>query len=282
MSGTVSTPVTTPAAPAASGPGTTALTCVFAVCRATGAVDEAAFRGLPGHAEGGPVRALRTGRLTAVVQDVPASGFSEAALRERLADRRSLEECARAHHAVVSAAAALADTVPLPLATLYLDDERARSALLGDERRFLEALERIGGHLEWGVKVYAAPPHRPEQSDGPSAVSPGHGAGRAYLDRVRSRARERDRRLDDALRTADRVDAAVRAVAVAARRLRTHGPELTGGHRSQVLNAAYLLPVGREERLRAALAPYLRDPCVELELSGPWVPYSFTDGSALA
>ena len=263
---------------------TTTLTCVFAVCRARGAK---APEGVSGHAGGGALRTLSAGRLTAVVQHVPAAGFSQEALRERLADRRTLESCARAHHAVVSAVAAVTDTVPLPLATLYLDDERARSALVGDEQRFLDALERIAGRVEWGVKVYAAAPRaRPAQPRTPSAPaptpSPGPGAGRAYLERVRSRRQEQDRFRDAALRTAERVDSAARAVAVAARRLRAHGPEATGGHRWQVLNAAYLLPAGQERRLREALAPYRRVPGVELELSGPWVPYSFAEGSAPA
>ncbi|GAA2450310.1 GvpL/GvpF family gas vesicle protein [Streptomyces macrosporus] len=269
-------PTPVPATP----PDTTTLTCVFAVCRAGRAEAPA---GVSGHTEGGALRTLPAGRLTAVVQHVPAVGFSQEALRERLADRRTLEECARAHHEVVSAVAAVADTVPLPLATLYLDDDRARSALVGNERRFLDVLDRITGRLEWGVKVYTvAPRTRPERSGPPPAASPGPGAGRAYLERLRNRRQERDRFHDAALRTAERVDAAARAVAVAARRLRAHGPEATGKHRSQVLNAAYLVPVGQERRLREALAPYQGTPGVELELSGPWVPYSFTDGSALA
>ncbi|WP_349345369.1 GvpL/GvpF family gas vesicle protein [Streptomyces rapamycinicus] len=82
-----------------------------------------------------------------------------------------------------------------------------------------------------------------------------------------------------ALRAAERVDAAVRGLAVAARRLRPHGVEVTGKHRTHVLNAAYLLDLGRERELRAALASLRRDETdVQIELSGPWAPYSFADG----
>ncbi len=263
-------------------PQSPTLTYAFAVCRG-GALT--ALAALPGLGTGAPVRTLAAGPLTAVVQDVPAAGFGEEALRRRLADRDELERCARAHHTVITAAAALAPTVPLPLATLYLDDGRAREALGERERSLLTALDRIAGRAEWGVKVYAptGPPPAPEAAreaapaDGPA---PGPASGRAYLDRVRTRQRSREQHHTLTLRAAERVDIAVRSLAVAARRLRPHGVEVTGKHRTHVLNAAYLLDLGRERELRAALASLRRDETdVQIELSGPWAPYSFADGA---
>ncbi|AEM80944.1 GvpL/GvpF family gas vesicle protein [Streptomyces violaceusniger] len=253
------------------------LTYAFAVCRG-GALT--ALAALPGLGTGAPVRTFAAGPLTAVVQDVPAAGFEEEALRRRLSDRDELERCARAHHTVITAASALAPTVPLPLATLYLDDNRAREALGERETSLLTALDRITGRAEWGVKVYAqtGPPPAPEAApaDGPA---PGPAGGRAYLDRVRTRQRSREQHHTVTLRAAERVDIAVRSLAVAARRLRPHGVEVTGKHRTHVLNAAYLLDLGRERELRAALASLRRDETdVQIELSGPWAPYSFADG----
>ncbi|MBO3674945.1 GvpL/GvpF family gas vesicle protein [Streptomyces sp. NEAU-YJ-81] len=253
------------------------LTYAFAVCRG-GALT--ALAALPGLGTCGPVRTLAAGPLTAVVQDVPAAGFGEEALRRRLSDRDELERCARAHHTVITAASALAPTVPLPLATLYLDDGRAREALGERETSLLTALDRITGRAEWGVKVYAptGPPPAPEAApaDGPA---PGPASGRAYLDRVRTRQRSREQHHTLTLRAAERVDTAVRSLAVAARRLRPHGVEVTGKHRTHVLNAAYLLDLGRERELRAALTSLRRDETdVQIELSGPWAPYSFADG----
>ncbi|WAP57935.1 GvpL/GvpF family gas vesicle protein [Streptomyces sp. S465] len=273
-----------------------ALVYAFAVCRggdltgtALDALDPLAkLPGLPGAGTGAPVRTLAAGPLTAVVQDVPAAGFGEAALRQRLADRDELERCARAHHAVITAAAALAPTVPLPLATLYLDDGRVREALGERQTSFLSALDRIAGRAEWGVKVYAptGPPPGPKtaseaasETSSETASAGGPGSGRAYLDRVRTRQRNREQRHTLALRAAERVDTVVRGLAVAARRLRPHGAEVTGAHRTHVLNAAYLLDLGRERELHAALASLRRDETdVQIELSGPWAPYSFADG----
>ncbi|MET8677848.1 GvpL/GvpF family gas vesicle protein [Streptomyces sp. NPDC004647] len=268
-------------------------TYVYAVCRDC---DPAVLEGLAGQGGGSPVRLLAAGSLTAVVQDVSAEEFSESSLQQRLADRDELERCARAHHAVVTAAAAAGPAVPLPLATLYLGDERARTALLESEGQFRVALERIAGRVEWGVKVYAVQPQpQPHPQPVPAAApapptaraaerppkrttAPEPGAGRAYLDRVRGRQQARELRYDAALRAAETVDATLRGIAVAARRLRPHGAESTGDRRTQVLNAAYLVAAGRDHELAAALEPLRQDTGVQIEISGPWVPYSFTDG----
>nr|WP_306454308.1 GvpL/GvpF family gas vesicle protein [Streptomyces sp. 2321.6] len=113
----------TPAERPGTPDGATA-TYVFAVCRQ---LDPAVLSGLAGLAEGFPVRGLRFGPLTAVVQHVPAAEFSEDAWQQRLSDRAELERCARAHHEVVTAAAVCGPTAPLALATLYRGtSERAR------------------------------------------------------------------------------------------------------------------------------------------------------------
>ncbi|MFI1590909.1 GvpL/GvpF family gas vesicle protein [Streptomyces halstedii] len=288
-------------------PATTTATAtyVFAVCHGC---DPAVLTGLAGQAAGAPVRLLRFGSLEAVVQDVPAEMFGEEALRERLANRAELEHCARAHHAVVAAAAGRAPTLPLPLATLYLSDERARAALREDENRFRSVMGRIAGRVEWGVKVYAAPgrppPTRPERTGPPapaaapttttltatappettSAARTNTRPGHAYLDRARGARRAREERQEAGLNAAASVDRALRDIAVAGRRLRSHDTGVTGAGRVQLLNAAYLVEKGREADLIGAVELLRTSPGyerVELEVTGPWVPYSFVDGGDL-
>ncbi|WP_407554629.1 GvpL/GvpF family gas vesicle protein [Streptomyces sp. Pv4-95] len=260
-------------------------TYVFAVCRG---VDPAAFTGLPGLAAGAPVRVLPFGPLTAVVQHVPAAAFTEESWQQRLSDRQELERCARAHHEVVTAAAACGPTAPLALATLYRGDERARQALAADVERFAASLDRIEGHAEWGVKVYlpaaagsTATSAEPSggSTTGPRPARDGVGsatAGRAYLERKRGLQRAREQHHDRALRTAEDVDATLSGLATAARRLRAHSQEVTGEqNRLQVLNAAYLVAAEREQAL-AGMVAALRDRTgAQIEMSGPWAPYSF-------
>ncbi|MCX5416246.1 GvpL/GvpF family gas vesicle protein [Streptomyces sp. NBC_00059] len=257
---------------------------VFAVCGDPG---PASFADLPGVAPGEPLRALRFGELTAIVQTVRAADFTEDAWQARMADQRELERYARAHHHVVSAAAACCPTVPLPLATLYHGEERAREALLGETERFRTALERTAGHSEWGVKVYAshapaeppapepvAPPHRPEAT-APTGSRPAPGAGLAYLERKRGVQARRERRHEDALRVAETVDAAFRTVAAAGRRLRLHAAEPTGKGDAQVLNATYLVRAHRAAQLEELAWTLRAETGARIEISGPWVPYSF-------
>lgn len=252
---------------------------VYAVCSTEQCLD---LDGLTGVTQDEPVRSLPFGPLTAVVQTVRSAEFSDQAWQERLTDEAELERYARAHHTVVSAVAARTPTVPLPLATLYKGEDRARDALDTESARFHTALRRIAHHAEWGVKVYApttpsggerASEDRPSASAGPARPAPG--AGRAYLDRKRNLRAQREQRQGDSLRVAETVDEDVSRIAKASRRLRPHGQGAAGDHRVQVLNATYLVAEHRADELDL-LAKSLRERTgAEIELSGPWVPYSF-------
>ncbi|MFI0900431.1 GvpL/GvpF family gas vesicle protein [Streptomyces sp. NPDC020983] len=257
-------------------PADAAVTVAFAVRRrgAGGGAPQA-----PGHAGGGPLRLLAlpgTG-LAAVVQSLPAAGFTEEALRSRLADAGELESCARAHHAVVTAAAAHGPVVPLPLATLFTGDGSAAAALAVQEARFLAALDRVTGRAEWSVKVYVGQ----DAAAGGGGPGPGGGGGggAAYLERVRGRERERQARQEAVGQVVRRVHETAAAFAVAAVRRTPHGPAVTGRERRQVLNGAYLVEEGRAADLAAAVRA-LAGPhdgfAVHVDVSGPWVPYSFT------
>jgi hypothetical protein len=275
--------------PALAAPATgTTVTCVFAILGGDGpaapaAGPESGQEG--GHEGGGALRLLPlAARLRALVQDVPAADFTEDALRRRLADPARLEVCARAHHAVVTAAAAGGPVVPLPLATLFTDDRRAVAALDARRQQFLAALELVTGRAEWALKVSVG---RPEASAAPAAgrpsPAPAGGQGAAYLARVRGRERDRTARQEAALRAARHAHDTAAAFAVSSVRRRPHGTEVTGRDRHQVLNAAYLVDDARAAELASAvraLAGTYRDLGLHVELSGPWVPYSFTGQAA--
>ncbi|MFE6764731.1 GvpL/GvpF family gas vesicle protein [Streptomyces sp. NPDC057689] len=257
--------------PAPAEAGTEAV-YVYAVCRAEEPPDLTGPVGLTGDS---PLRPLAVGpALMAVVQTVRAADFTDEAWQARLADEPELERYARAHHEVVCAVASRLPTVPLPLATLYHDEQRARAALGRESRRFHAALERTANHSEWGVKVYVTgAPAREAVEAAP--LRPAAGAGRAYLDRKRSLRDRRERHRTDALRIADAVDADVSALATASRRLPPHGGRVPDEPRTQVLNATYLVAEERSAEL-ARLARNLRERTgAQVELSGPWVPYSF-------
>ncbi|MEU0370160.1 GvpL/GvpF family gas vesicle protein [Streptomyces sp. NPDC006283] len=261
---------------AADGRAATA-TYVFAVCRDA---DPAVLAHLPGLAPQAPVRSLACGTLTAIVQHVDAADFSDDVWQQRLSDRHELERCARAHHDVVCAAATCGPTVPLPLATMYRSDSRARQAVTEEADRFHAALERVARHQEWGVKVYA-PTVTTEADDSPrptapaGRVPPAPGAGLAYLNRRRDLQQRRERHREETLQTAEAVDAELRTVATAARRLRLHSVELTAPRGTQVLNAAYLVATHRSDDFARLVRTLGHRAGARIEVSGPWVPYSF-------
>ncbi len=231
---------------------------------------------------GEPVYPVESSGLTAIVGSVPLAEFAEEALRRKLDDMASLEAIVRAHHGVVDALARLSVVLPARLGTLYRDDE-AVSAMLAQRAPALStALRRVTGRAELGVKAYARPrdPGAAENAAGNAEGNPAGGEdtpGMAYLRRRRAQLTAAEEAQRKALADADCVHAALSRAAVAARRHRPQDPRLAGKRERMVLNGAYL--VDRRDLTRFAdtvghLTGRYRD--LELELTGPWPPYSFT------
>jgi hypothetical protein len=223
---------------------------------------------------GAPVRVIEEQGLAAVVSPVSLEEFGEDPLRRNLEDLAWLESTARAHHAVVDAAAAHAVTVPLGLATVYRSEDRARTALRERHEEFDEALRRITGRTEWGVKAYA---DLAEAADAPPEESPGdERPGTSYLRRRSAQRRTEEEARRGVLELAERIDDALCAIAAARRLHHPQDPQLSGERGWMVLNAAYLVDDDRADDFRAAVRRMgeLR-PEIRLQLTGPWAPYSF-------
>ncbi|HTJ33773.1 MAG TPA: GvpL/GvpF family gas vesicle protein [Dactylosporangium sp.] len=242
---------------------------LHAVARDAGGLD-----GFPGIV-GATVRTVAAAGLVAVVSPVDPAEFGEEALRRNLEDLPWLEGVARAHHAVVAAAGERGAVVPATLATVYRDDAGVR-AMLEQRRADLDAaLDRIGGHTEWGVKVYAGkepvPVAAPAQQR-PASARP----GTDYLRRRRaelSAGDERRRRAED---DAEQIHEALAGRADAARRHPPQDRRLTGHAEPMVLNGAYLVGTDDSSRFADAVDELAqRHPGLRLELTGPWPPYSF-------
>jgi hypothetical protein len=243
---------------------------------------------------GGQVRPLAAAGLVAVVGDVPPSEFGEAELRRNLEDLEWLERTARAHHAVIEAVAKERTVVPMRLATVYRSDESAAGTLAERAADLREALARITGRSEWGVKAYLAAPAEAENpaaenpaAQGPAAEGPGPddqagrplGPGAAYLRRRRAQLTARQEARAAALASARAVYEELGRLAVAARPYPLQAPEIAGHPASMVFNAAYLVADERADELAAAVTELAaRHPSVKLTLTGPWPAYSFAAG----
>ncbi|MEU0176295.1 GvpL/GvpF family gas vesicle protein [Streptomyces massasporeus] len=260
----------------------TNLVYAYAVLRRTpeAAAAAAHLRGVAGE----PIHlvdpAVTSPPLAFAVGHVPPADYDDAPLQAHLDDLDWLESTVRSHHAVVAALVASgAAVLPLRLATVYRDEDTARQAL--DTRRgyFLSLLDRLTGHVELGVKLYAAPDITPPEADTDPEQDPvtGLGVGRAYQV-IR---RRRQRRNEEVWRTV--VQAAARltetAGTLAVDRV-THTPErgsLAGtAPGTNIGNDAYLVPKDRVTAFRTGILTAAQGvPGLRVEITGPWAPYSF-------
>lgn len=251
-------------------------TYLYAIAKGPGEGSaEGLTEGLTGVA-GEPVRTVTHEGLVGVVGTVPLAEFGEEALRRNLEDLGWLEAAARAHHRVVDAVARRATTAPVRLVTVYRGDAQVHDLLERGGAAFAETLDMVTGRQEWGVKVYADPQAAaaPARSR-PATTAAGGRSGAAYLERRRTGLRTREEAWRRAAAHAEHVDRTLSALAVARRMHRPQDPQLSGRSEWMVLNAAYLVDEERGGEFAAA-AGALTAPRIEVELTGPWAPYSFT------
>ncbi|MFF3446186.1 GvpL/GvpF family gas vesicle protein [Streptomyces sp. NPDC002667] len=274
-------------------PASEDVTYAYAVARAHPDLAPS-LTGLAGVA-GTPVRLITGteeedgGDIVLVVSRVPAADFREEGLRHHLEDLDWLEAVARAHHAVVEEVAARTPALPLRLATVYVDDGSARDMLRSALRLFAERLDLLAGQVEWGVKIYveATAPADPAAREGApadarstsgpdSAPAADITPGRAYLNARRRQRGDRDAVHRAAGRAAERVADVARAYATDRAAHRPQQGVLAGDAGENVFNDAFLVPRGRSEAFRAEAARAGDGLAgVRVEVTGPWVPYSF-------
>ncbi|MCB5179201.1 GvpL/GvpF family gas vesicle protein [Streptomyces antimicrobicus] len=280
---------TGPAAPAAPAGGAGTLTYVYAVAEPSPALDGvlAALTGVAGR----PVTLLvppdpgpgpGPGPVAFVVSDVDRPDWTEEALKVHFEDLDWLGDTARAHHRVIEALAARTTVLPLRLATLYEDRDRALQALRAQRADFAERLARLRAHTEYGVKVYVRPAGATAPAAAPGPAS-GLSPGKAYLRARRAQHHAHEDHYRQAREAGERIAAVARRCGAAHARhpvqrgpLAAPGPGEAG---ENVLNDAFLVPDEVADAFRAAVQEVAGAlPGVRVELTGPWAPYSFAAG----
>jgi hypothetical protein len=240
-------------------------TYVYAVARG---LRDAAVAGMTG-IDGAPVRLVPAEPLVAVVSDVDRAEFEERALEQHREDLAWLTTTARTHHRVVDGIGRDHVIAPLALATVYFGDDRVREVLDRNRGAFSHVLEHVSGRSEWGVKAYAR-----RRSAAADAERPRSGA--EYLRRRRQALRERDTGAEEALAAAEEVHEALAGLAADVRRHRLQDSALTGDPDQMVLNGAYLVPDPAAGEFGALVDAFADHRSIRVELTGPWVPYSFS------
>ncbi|NKR72554.1 gas vesicle protein GvpFL [Rhodococcus hoagii] len=229
---------------------------------------------------GEELRTVTDSGFTAVVGTVRLDTFGEEALRRNLEDLDWLADTARRHDAVVAAICAGGATVPLRLATVYFDDDRVRTMLRDNAEQLGEALQQIADRSEWGVRAYL---ERPRSEPRDAREKTGRPSGTAYLMQRRAQVAAREQAESAAGRRADEIFAELARWAVAGVRQPPSPPDLAGRRSQEILNTSFLVDNGRHREFVTAveeLDARLGD--VDLVLTGPWPPYSFTSVEASA
>jgi hypothetical protein len=222
------------------------------------------------------VRTLPRSGLVAYVSTVSLDEFGEAAARRNMEDLSWLERMARAHDRVVEAVTRQTPTAPVRFLAVYADDARVQDLLDRKYEDFATVLDSVTGRTEWGVKVYADA----AALTAPAAEQPDQGGGErpgtTYLLRRKAASRRREDVQSDATAKAEGIFATLSELASAGRRHRPQDPNLSGRTDWMVLNAAYLVDDERNDEFAAAVAAITVDG-FDVQLTGPWAPYSFTD-----
>jgi hypothetical protein len=219
-------------------------------------------------------RLLALGRAAwAVAATVPLATYGPGQLDGRLQDLEWVSRVALGHEEVVEQLARMrgATVVPLKVFTLFSDDERAVLELDGSRRQWLEAIRRIKGCTEWGVRVTGrsaapAPGSRPRPISGVAFLT----AKKRALDSARLQSAA-------AATAADRAFAALARVARESRRRAAPSQAV----RPPLLDAAFLVPESGRRRFEAAVAraaAACAEAEAELTLTGPWPAYNFVQG----
>jgi hypothetical protein len=240
---------------------------LFAVARG---LDPAVLRDTPG-LRGAPVEVVEHQQLQAVVCTVDLAEFGEQQLKSNLEDLAWLEEVARAHHDVVFAIASAGAVAPMRLVTICSDDASVRARIDAVHGELSDALARVEGRHEWSVKVYAARQAQPEPTEDARPTS-----GAAYLQRKREQAANRRSAGEQSMQVAEEINQTLSHSVVASRVLAPQDPRLTGRTDTMILNGAYLVPTGDADGFRDLIGRLAElHPNLEIELKGPWPPYSF-------
>jgi len=227
--------------------------------------------GMPG---GARLRAVDVDeRLWAIVEDVPAAAYDEAALARGLQDLEWVGPRAVAHEQVIEQFLGADAVLPMQLFTLFTSDDRVVEHVRANRARIRRILKRITRKVEWGLRLTW------DENAVRAKVAKTHArvkTGADYLSKKRDLLDVNRAQLAEARADATRLFKAVSRTAVAAHR-RTAMERGAPGSRL-LLDAAFLVARPKAPAFRAAVKKHareLRGSGVVVALTGPWPAYNF-------
>jgi hypothetical protein len=206
--------------------------------------------------------------LSAIVGHVDLAEYGEAPLRRNLENRYWLEQAVASHDGVLSQVLGAAPLVPLRFGAVFRDEAGVREMLLEREGEFRDALERLRGHVELGVKVFLV-----DAAPGDEAKP---ASGREYL-LQKQRARDAATTVQtEALEQVRELHEHLSSLADGSRANPPQPQELSGRREPMLLNAAYLVRTDEQPEFTAAADDH-GDGRLEVVVTGPWPAYNFVE-----
>lgn len=261
---------------------------VYGVARAQRERRPVPFR-LEGIVPEAPVEGLAGADLIAFISLVPARLFGAGEFREALNDAKWLRDRVVAHEKVLERLQSRYDVLPFRFGSIYVDAAEVSKALRGHRMQLGQALDRVRGASEWGLKVYcdgealrgaleAGSDSVRQMRDALAAASPG---ARFFLRKKYATALDAEAAAEVAgcvERVRRRIKGGAReTVEIAMQPAAAHGRPF-----DMVMNAACLVATPALPGFRRIVAALRQAHAVEgftFELTGPWPPYHFVSSS---
>ncbi len=209
--------------------------------------------------------------LWIVTAAVPLDVYGPSQMEPRLRDLDWVSQAALAHEAVVEHVAGKrsATVVPMKLFTMFSSTDKAVRDIVSRLDAIQQAMRRIAGAEEWGVRVFRQAPG--------SATASGRmpSTGAEFL-LARKQARDTVRQARTA--AADAAEAAYAALRRRARAAHVRETRREAGTNPPILDAAFLVPAGARTRFKAEArrqATALARAGADLVVTGPWPAYNF-------
>jgi gas vesicle protein GvpL/GvpF len=225
--------------------------------------------GVPGGSD--PAASALGASLWMVTATVPLDVYGPSRLEPRLRDLDWVSQVAVAHEAVVEyfARPAASTVVPMKLFTMFSTVDKAVRDIASKNRAIRQAMRRIAGAEEWGVRIFRRD-GRPASTS--TVASPSNGT-----EFLRARKQVRDAVTLGRAATADAAELAFTMLRRHARDARVRESTREAGH-PPVLDAAFLVPGLKRARFKAEArrqTSALARAGGELVLTGPWPAYNF-------
>jgi len=231
-----------------------------------------------------PVYAVPYQAIQAIVSRVSEHEFGQEELEANLNDIRWLDKV-YAHQGILEAVMTRRTLIPVRFCTIYRSEGRVREMLVQHYDDFVDALARLQGKEEWGVKVYCdyktVAQRVGEISDRVKELrtemaSKSDGVAYFLKKRLEEKVAQEVERVSDecAQRSHDRLSSHAEEALINP----LQGREITGRKKEMILNGAYLVAEEQLAVFRAELQSLEEEYGnlgLSYEMTGPWPPYNF-------